>query len=223
MTTPDRIVIFSHGFGVRKDDRGLLTDIASALPEVVSVLFDYNEVDEGTHTLTIRPLSAQATILNDVVSETRRVHPSAIIDLIGHSQGTIVAALAKPIGVRKTLFLAPPFDMMIERTMERYSKRLDVEINLNGISRLSILDGWKRLVPAAYWKERENIDPFSLYNTFAKQTELIIIEARQDEILPKVDLAGLSSAIETHLLDGAHNFGGGARKPLLDLIREYLL
>ena len=32
------IVIFSHGFGVRKDDRGLLTDIAKEIPEVESVL-----------------------------------------------------------------------------------------------------------------------------------------------------------------------------------------
>src|SRR4051812_33976828 len=107
----NHIVIYSHGFGVRKDDRGLLTDIAEHLPEVESLLFDYNEVDELNHTLTMRPLSKQAEMLNEVVRKTRQSHPDAIIDLVGHSQGTIIIALAKPQGIRRTLLLAPVFDM----------------------------------------------------------------------------------------------------------------
>lgn len=33
-------IIFSHGFGVKKDDRGLFSDIASALTGAESVLFE---------------------------------------------------------------------------------------------------------------------------------------------------------------------------------------
>jgi hypothetical protein len=36
------VIVYSHGFGVRKDDRGLLTDIAKSMPGVDHVLFDYN-------------------------------------------------------------------------------------------------------------------------------------------------------------------------------------
>jgi hypothetical protein len=42
------IVIYSHGFGVRKDDRGLFTDIAATLPSAEHIMFDYNQVDEAT-------------------------------------------------------------------------------------------------------------------------------------------------------------------------------
>jgi len=54
-----QIVVFSHGFGVQKDDRGLLSSIAEALPEVESVLFNYFKVDEIKKTLTTCPFSTQ--------------------------------------------------------------------------------------------------------------------------------------------------------------------
>ena len=52
MQNKKHIVIFSHGFGVRKDDLGLLTDIALAIPEVESILFDYYDVDQKNKILT---------------------------------------------------------------------------------------------------------------------------------------------------------------------------
>jgi hypothetical protein len=47
MSKNNHIVIFSHGFGVGKDDRGLFTDIADSLKNVESVMFDYNDIDEA--------------------------------------------------------------------------------------------------------------------------------------------------------------------------------
>ena len=46
MTDKIHIIIYSHGFGVRKDDNGLLDNIADSLSEAESILFDYYEVDE---------------------------------------------------------------------------------------------------------------------------------------------------------------------------------
>lgn len=42
-------VVFSHGFGVCKDDRGLFPDIISGLAGVEPVLFDYNVIDDTAH------------------------------------------------------------------------------------------------------------------------------------------------------------------------------
>jgi len=51
------VIVYSHGFGVRKDDRGLLTDIAKSMPGVDHVLFDYNFIDEQANTLKLyRPI-----------------------------------------------------------------------------------------------------------------------------------------------------------------------
>lgn len=213
------IIIFSHGFGVRKDDLGLLAEIASAIPEAESILFNMHDVDEVKKTLTVRALSVQVKILNDVIEKMKKEHPDAIIDLICHSQGTIVAALAKPEGIRKTILLTPPFDMSIERTVERYGDA----VNLEGISQLPVLDGYTRFVPKEYWAERKILQPFKDYNEFAEKTELVAIEANQDHIIPKVDLGELSSKIKLMPLDGNHNFSGEARGPLIELIRKILL
>lgn len=220
---PKHIIIFSHGFGVRYDDRGLLTDIASSFPEAECILFDYFIVDEPNHTLTITPLSEQVKMLNKVISKARADNPEAVIDLIGHSQGTVVAALAQPTGIRKAIMTAPVFDMRIERTIERHTKNPGSEINLNGLSKLRPLDGYTRIVPREYWNERKNLpSTFSLYNEFAKQTELIIINANQDDVIGSADLTGLSSDIKVIALDGDHGFYGEARNKLKFKIKELI-
>ncbi len=220
---PKHIIIFSHGFGVRYDDRGLLDDLASAFPEAESILFDYFIVDEVNHTLTITPLSEQVKMLNNVINKARENNPEAVIDLIGHSQGTVIAALAKPTGIRKSIMTAPVFDMRIERTIERHTKNPGSEINLNGLSKLRPLDGYTRIVPAEYWNERKNLPPtFSLYNEFAKHTELIMINAKQDDVIGSADLTGLSSDIKVIALDGDHGFHDVARAGLKLKVIELL-
>lgn len=218
----DHVVIFSHGFGVRKDDRGLLSDIAENLPEASSILFDYFDVDEAAKTITVRPVSAQARMLNEVIDQARAANPGAIVDLICHSQGTVVAALAKPKEIRKTILLTPVFDMGLERTLKRYGHLPDSKIDLEGISKLPSVDGLVRIVPAEYWRDRKSLRPFELYNALAKQTELIAIIAGQDQLLGKVDLRELSPKVKVMTLDGNHNFEGEARRPLIETLKTIL-
>lgn len=59
MSKNNHIVIFSHGFGVGKDDRGLFTDIADSLKNVKSVMFDYNDIDDEKKQMTVSPFSEQ--------------------------------------------------------------------------------------------------------------------------------------------------------------------
>lgn len=49
-----RVIVYSHGFGVRKDDRGLMTDIAHALPGYEHILFDYNDFNEAANEMTAK-------------------------------------------------------------------------------------------------------------------------------------------------------------------------
>lgn len=217
------VIIYSHGFGVRKDDRGLLTDIAEAFPEVESILFDYFKIDEEAKTLTICPFGEQANKLNQVIEKARLDYPGATVDLICHSQGTIVAALAKPENIRKVIFLAPVFDLGIERTLKRYQDKPGATINLDGESQLPALDGLVRIVPAEYWRERILLKPFDEYNKLANKTEIIVLEANQDEVLPRVDLKELDPKIKVISLDGDHNFTGRARNPLMEVVRKIIM
>lgn len=222
MPNQKNIIIYSHGFGVRKDDNGLFTDIVESLTEVESILFDYFEVDEDEKTLTICPFSAQVDKLNKIVAETRLVNPEAVIDLICHSQGTLVAALAKPEGVRKAILISTVFDTSLEHSLERYKSKSDVVIDLNGISRVPSSMGVTRIIPAQYWQERIAVKPFEEYNAFAEKTDIVVINANNDQILPKVDLKDLSPKIKVLALDGNHDFSGEDRKHLIEVIKEEL-
>ncbi len=63
-----RIIIYSHGFGVQKDDRGLFTDIAKDLPGFEHFMFDYNEFDAEINTMSVTPLDKQAEILKEKIA-----------------------------------------------------------------------------------------------------------------------------------------------------------
>ena len=216
------IIIFSHGFGTRKDDRGLLTDIAERFFNTESILFDYNGVDETEKVLTVRLLSEQAKMLTEIIEKARIGNPGAVIDIIGHSQGCLVIALAKPQDVRKTIFVAPSLDNDIEHTLDMFRSRPGTEINLSGISKLARRDGTITLVPAEFWVERKKVEPIPLYNKLSSQTDLIIINAKQDEILGHTEIQGLNKKIKIVELDGSHQFSGEARKVLINKIKEFL-
>lgn len=220
MNKAKHIIIYSHGFGVRKDGLGLFTDIAEALTDVESVLFDYYEVKDNL--MYICPLSIQAEKLNQVVVDIRNNNPEAVIDLIGHSRGTSVAALAKPDGIRKAILISPVFDTDAARSIARYKTEPGAIIDLDGLSSIPSSTGITKLIPREYWQERNRVQPFVEYNEFAKKTEIIFIEAGQDELVPEVDLSPLDSKIKVISLDGDHNFSGEDRGKLIKLIKELL-
>ncbi|MDA1038259.1 MAG: hypothetical protein O2877_01050 [bacterium] len=217
------IVLFSHGFGVKKDDRGLFTDIAASLVDVDSVMFDYNEIDEENNTITVKPFSEQAELLKSVVKEQREKFPDAVIDLICHSQGSRIAAIARPSGIRKTIMIAPPTDSGIERTLARYLDNPEAEIDLVGVSKLPRTDGSTTFVPAAYWDERRKQDqPIDNYNKLSSVTELVLINGNQDVVLGETSFDDLGEGIKIINLEGDHDFTGEDRVVLLETINWLL-
>lgn len=222
MNNKKHIIIYSHGFAVQKDDMGLFTDIAGSIQEAESVLFDYYEVDKSENKIFVCPFSNQIKKLNEVINEVKSSYPEAIIDLICHSQGTIVAAMAKPDGIRKTIMISPVFDVDIERSLSRYRVKPGVKINLEGVSEIPSSTGLSKVIPKEYWQERSQIKPFTEYNSFAVKTQIVAIEGNQDELLPKVNLADLDSRIKVIAIDGDHNFSGSDRGKLILLIKEIL-
>lgn len=223
MTNRKHIVIFSHGFGVRKDDRGLFIDIAKVLPGADSIMFDYNEVDEKSNTLTVRPFSKQVEILKEKIDEQKKNNPDATIDLICHSQGSRIAAMACPAGIRKIILISPPSDTGMERTLARYKDNPEAIIDLNGTSKLPRSDGSISFVPAEYWQERENeVQPVDSYNALASTTELIIIKPTEDTVLGNTSFDGLNKKVAIIELKGDHDFSQ-TRPELCDIIEEILM
>jgi hypothetical protein len=221
--TAPHIVIYSHGFGVRKTDRGLFTAIAGALPDARSVMFDYNPINEESNTLTAKPLHEQALRLRKVINATKAEYPDAVIDLVCHSQGCVIAGLVKPRGIRKVIMITPPDEVSEARMIENLGTRKGITIDPTVRTRLPRTDGSTTVIHPEYWQSLAGIDPAKLYNRLARVTGLRIINARQDEVLGKVSFDGLDPAISLVTLDGNHNFDGDEdRKRILWILGKEL-
>jgi triacylglycerol esterase/lipase EstA (alpha/beta hydrolase family) len=219
----EHIIVFSHGFGVRADDRGLFADIASALPEARTVTFDYNQFDEASDTLTVAPLDDQTKQLQQILSDVKAEHPKATIDLIAHSQGCVTVGLAKSTGIRRAIFIAPPATLNRDRMVAVFGARPGTSFNFEGTSRLTRADGSTTLVPPQYWPSITGLDPLDLYQKFARHTQLTFIIADQDEIIGTNDYSRLQDKVKFKHIEADHNFTGSARNKLTSVIRSALL
>ena len=212
-------IVYSHGFAVRSDDRGLFTDIANIMPGAQHVQFDYNEFDEATNTLTARPFTEQVTILQ---KQLAGIEEEATIDIIAHSQGCVVVAMAKPRHIRKVVFLAPPAQILGMSKKDIYALRPGVFIDADGTLHMPRRDGTNTLIAEDYWKSRENIKPIELYNSLAETTDVTVVIAKQDEVLMNTDYSGLSDKIKIIELEANHDFSGTGRAELLTTIQSGL-
>jgi len=223
MTDPSHVVIFSHGFGVRKEDRGLFTAISRAIPDIKTVMFDYNPINEQANTLTAKPINEQVLKLRKVINAARAEYPDAVIDLVCHSQGCVVAALLKPRGIRKIIMLTPPDDTSEEAVIKQVSGRREEPIDVSVRTRLLRADGSTTVIHPEYWQSLAGIEPVKLYNRLARFTALRMINARQDEVLGAVGFEGLDPRISSVTLDGDHNFQDEEhRKRLVYILQKEL-
>lgn len=215
------IVIYSHGFGVVKDDRGLFTDISSVLPNFQNELFDYNHFDKERNAIIVSPLNKQAIKLGQVISKIQNDNPEAIIDIICHSQGCITAALACPDGIRKTVFLAPPDNLDIDRFIKKFN-RPGSTIDLEGESLLVRRDGGLTVVPKDFWTSMETPNVLNLYNRYGNKTDLTIVDATEDETLGNTDFTKTVENIKLNELRADHNFSGNSRSEVKNLVVKLL-
>ena len=220
---PTHVIIYSHGFGVRKEDRGLFTAIAKTLPDAHHVMFDYNPIHEESNTLTVKPLDEQMRKLRKVLNETRTEYPGATIDMVCHSQGCVVAAMLKPRYIRKIIMLTPPDDVSAETVARNLSRRLEEPIDTAVRTRLSRSDGSTTVIHPEYWQSLEGIKPVKLYNLLARVTTLRIMNAKQDEVLGSVNFEALDPGVSRVNLEGGHNFDDEeSRKKLLYILHKEL-
>lgn len=224
MSEKKHFVVFSHGFGVRYDDRGLFTDIADGLEDdIESVMFDYNEIDEERNVMIAKPFSEQAKLLRGKIEEISRKDPEAVIDLVAHSQGCVVAALAEPEGVRKVILLSPPCVQDVERSLEKYAKRPGAAIDLEGESRIPKSDGSTALVPAGYWSERAQVDFSTLYECLTRMTDLTFVQGANDTVLGTSAPSALPESAKILSIPGDHDFSGDDRTMLVETAVNLLL
>ena len=221
--TPVHIIIYSHDFGVRKEDRGLFGSIARELPDAKHIMFEYNPIHQSSNTITAQPLTEQKRKLRKVLNNTRAEFPDATIDLVCHGQGCIVAAMLKPRYIRKIIMLTPPDDMSEETLVKSLSRNLKEPIDPSATTRLARSDGSTTVIHPEYWQSLAGIKPVKLYNLLGRVTALRIMNAKEDEVLGHVSLEGIDPSISVVSLQGGHNFDDEeSRKRLIYILQKEL-
>lgn len=218
------IILYSHGFGVDKTDRGLFSDIANTMPEAKHVMFEYDEKNEKGETIA-KSFTDRKTKLLETYEKLRTQNPDAIIDLICHSQGCTIATLANLKGIRKTIFLAPPLNYE-NGEKERVKKLQHETVTELTDGTLSWLrrDGSITLIGPDFWQDYNNIlDIKELINNLKHTTALSIIKAENDEVLTDNSYDGIDKTIDVIKFDADHNFTGESRSQIIDFVSNKLL
>lgn len=219
------IIICSHGFGVKRDDRGFFPDAVSLVPDDEIIMFDYNTIEEGGRIVRASPFTEQVVKLREILDEAKEKNPDAVIDIVSHSQGSIAVGLLSAVdmkGVRKIIMAAPPYTLSGTRIINRFKNNPETQIDLIGTSALGRGDGTISLVGERFWQELEMLRPVDFYNYLAEAAQITHINANQDEVFGVADTTALSKKIKVLNIDGDHMFTGKNRESLKELIRDLL-
>lgn len=219
------IIICSHGFGVKRDDRGFFPDAVSLVPGAEIIMFDYNAIEEGGRVVRASPFTEQVIKLREVLEEAREKNPDAVIDIVSHSQGAIAIGLLSAVdvkGVKKIIMAAPPYTLSGTRIINRFKNNPETKIDFTGTSALGRGDGTISLVGERFWQELEMLRPVELYNYLAGSAQITHINANQDEVFGVSETSLLSKKIKILNIDSDHMFTGKYRQNLKELIRDLL-
>lgn len=214
----NKFIIFSHGFGVHKDSRGMFTEIAGWFPEYNCILFDYNTLPDN-NTIVASLLSDQAKKFAEVLTDLIKQKPEAQLSIIAHSQGAVPVALAVEGKIDHIVLLAPSMSKDINKSVKYFLQYPGTRINLEGESVLERKDGSKTLVPKEFWQDRQKYEPITLYNKLAERYDTTVVLADSDEVVAN-QLEDLSQRIKKIHINADHNFTGEARNELKRVLLE---
>jgi hypothetical protein len=221
-----KAIIFSHGFGVKRDSHGMFVELGNILKDnYLVVRFDYVIVNEQENWTKVLPFSAQVNMLKKVYEWLNNNFAIRETSIISHSMGCVVSGLAKINGVSKNLLLAGPPLPPYARLKKYFSQRPETNINESGTSKLKRSDGSITYVPKAFWVELKSLNPFRNYKNLAETSEVTFVRASQDQVITDTDYSELENAenIAVIKIRGNHDFENEARKDLRKIIKDLFL
>lgn len=215
------VILFSHGFGIRKDNLGLFTFLSQKLESLgyKTVLFDYYEYNEETKEVFTIPFSKHAEILQKQLDKVKEENPGKDIKIIAQSQGCIIPTFCDVTGVSQILGISPFFLTDRDEVLARYSARQGSTTDFGSISIRKHSDGKVTVIPPEYWTERFNTDQYELYNSLALKTSLTLICGLEDELIKSADTSKLKN-IKIINTSGDHDFTGEYKESLYNILLQ---
>ena len=220
-----RLVIFSHGFGVKRDSWGMFNEIGDTLKDgSLVVRFDYNRISIEENATHVLPCSMQSQMLAQVIDHFNSLFSPTSKTIIAHSMGCVVTGLLQPNKIEKILLLAPPITSPYQRLKDYFSKRHGSRIDETQESVIERSDGSWTYIPPEFWPEIQATSPYELYKHLMTKTDLYAIRPLQDQVITSEDYSGLKQLLKGSYreIEGSHDFHPPHRQKLLDTIQKIL-
>lgn len=222
-SSTDEVIVCLHGFGVKRDARGIFTDITAMLSNSASVvLCDLSRNTNGG--VEVYPLTVQIEVAEAVIEYALETFNTRQVTVIAHSFGCIVTAYLPNIQMlKRAILLAPPISNPKEALLAHFTSR-DGAIDSSKPVVFSRRDGTTTTLQTAFWGALDGVDPLSGYKALAAATELSVVVAAEDELIDlkeseQMKTVGVKQYSE---LSSDHNFNGEGRVFLTEIIEEII-
>lgn len=217
------MVVFSHGFGVtREGGDNIFLDIIKQLPtDFGYVLFDYNKI--LGQKVELSDFASQVHKLKSIVEWLAEQPQIKTINLIGHSMGCIIIALAALEKTQTTVMIAPPTHIG-ENTRSYFTSKPGAKHHEKHWT-LPRDNGSISVIPDSFIDEIESIDAFKVLKDYGQKQGYALVVAGKDEVLGDSEYGKLSATkgIVMHTMPGAdHHFSGNSRQQLIELVKKTL-
>lgn len=214
------IVVFSHGFGVKRDSLAMFSDICSALPSNWGfILFDYNGVDGQN--ITLAPYESQVQKLQAVLEFAHSKSKS--VYLIGHSMGAITSCIAGSTVPEKIVLLTPPVHGPRPKSNNSWAERPGAYYDGSTLI-VPRKDGTFSIIPKAFFEQSSKVDCTAVITEYSAIKNLVVVQALQEEVISHTENYDKlpSETLSLIKIPGNHNFDPPHRDNLIKTILDIL-
>jgi pimeloyl-ACP methyl ester carboxylesterase len=174
---PKRVIVCSHGRGVRRwDGEKFFYVVAEHYADSAVLLVDQNQLNADS--IRINPLPILVKRVRELIEKAKQTHPETPIVIVAHSFGCGVASFLGTSDVSALVLVTPTVGTPFKSYTKRYGKGI-----INGKT-ITTIDGLKKEYTADFMNSVKDI---SWENEYAKLIKnyapTYVFEAGEDEII----------------------------------------
>jgi len=225
----DTVVIFSHGFGVKSDSRGMFNKICAAFHEkLLTVRFHFVTIDDFTQDTYVTSYTEQIEKLTTVVEKVMQRYPDKKVILIGHSQGCWITsayvAQAKVLPVKHIMLAPSPTVDVATRMRVKFETREGSVLDEQGTSVLPRTDGSNTFVLPSFWIDAKKINPYDLIKAAAKIMPPVIVWGTNDALRTAENFEEINTLprVTLYELPNGHDFSEDDAAGLIEVLKKEL-
>ena len=205
------IVILVHGWGADKNETdNLFVDISQALQDnFLVVRFDFTGYGQSEGRQEEASIVKYVGDLSCILEWVREEFKKPVY-IYAHSIGTMVTSLLSPNNIEKVILGVAP-SSNLEHFIECFRKRIESKggsFNLYSVSIYPRTSGQVHKIGSVFWQSLRQLKPLEMVARLANKTSLLMIRAKQDEIIDDQFLSEYKkiTGIKYLEINGNHSF-----------------